>query len=425
MSNVIWRLAVIAMGVSVASLGWSAVPVGRGPNFSYRYAPRTALALDTNALNVGVFFIHELPSFLNCSYIIAASANNPATGTVTYVFLPDNGFVIQNISLFQLATFFSNGEITGEYSTNGGNTFEAFFSTGPRSAVQSFESNINLRGLNATNLMVRYTLLRTSGFNYNVQFLRDCDDNPTSLVVDGNILPKSEADRSVALVPAGAVWKYLDNGSNQGSLWRQLNFDDRSWASGPAELGYGDGDEATTNRFGPDPNNKYITTYYRHAFMVPRASLVQKLTLGLLRDDGGVVYLNGVEIFRSNMPLGPISYKTLASTVVGGLDESTFFQTNVNPAMLVTGTNLLAVEIHQANPTSSDISFNLDLIAVIGAKLDIARNGDCVMVTWTEPDYILEEASDAMGPWREVLGNPASPYTVCGFRTHGYYRLIK
>src|SRR5260370_3029300 len=400
MSNHICRLAVIAMGVSAASLGWSAVPVGPGPNFSYRYAPRTALALDTNAQNVGVFLKHEPTSFLKCSFIIAASANTPATGTVTYVFLPDNGSVIQNISLCQRGTFFSNGEITGDYSTNGGTTFEAFFSTGPSSAIQVFERNTNLRGLNATNLSVRYTLLRTSGFNYNVQFLRDCDDNPTSLVVNGSILPKSEADRSVALVPAGEVWKYLDNGSNQGSLWRQLNFDDRSWASGPAELGYGDGDEATTNRFGPDPNNKYITTYYRHAFMVPRASLVQKLTLGLLRDDGGVVYLNGVEIFRSNMPLGPISYKTLASTDVGGLDDSTFFQTHVNPAMLVTGTNLLAVEIHLANPSSSDLSFNLDLSAFIGAKLNIARNGDCAIVTWTEPDFILEEASDAMGPWR-------------------------
>src|SRR5260370_24860893 len=180
MSNHICRLAVIAMGVSAASLGWSAVPVGPGPNFSYRYAPRTALALDTNAQNVGVFFNHEPPSFLNCSFIIAASANTPATGTVTYVFLPDNGSVIQNISLFQRATFFSNGEITGDYSTNGRTTFEAFFSTGPSSAIQVFERNTNLRALNPTNLIVPYTLLPTSSFNSNCQFLSPCTANPTT-----------------------------------------------------------------------------------------------------------------------------------------------------------------------------------------------------------------------------------------------------
>src|SRR5260370_42519071 len=112
MSNHICRLAVIAMGVSAASLGWSAVPVGPGPNFSYRYAPRTALVLDTNAQNVGVFFNHEPPSFLNFSFIIAASANTPATGTVTNVLIPDNGSVIQHISLVPLSHFFSNAEFT-------------------------------------------------------------------------------------------------------------------------------------------------------------------------------------------------------------------------------------------------------------------------------------------------------------------------
>src|SRR5467141_1189505 len=70
------------------------------------------------------------------------------------------------------------------------------------------------------------------------------------------------------LVPAGSVWKYLDNGSDQGTAWVAPSFDDSAWASGPAQLGYGDGDEATVVGFGPDPNNKYITTYFRRAFTV-------------------------------------------------------------------------------------------------------------------------------------------------------------
>ena len=65
------------------------------------------------------------------------------------------------------------------------------------------------------------------------------------------------------LVSTGSVWKYLDDGSDQGSAWQALLFDDSAWASGPAQLGYGDGDEATVINGGP-ATNRLITTYFRH-----------------------------------------------------------------------------------------------------------------------------------------------------------------
>src|SRR6185436_8475456 len=86
------------------------------------------------------------------------------------------------------------------------------------------------------------------------------------------------------------------------------------------------------------------------------------LNLRVLRDDGAVVFLNGVEVFRSNMPGSPVNYGTYASTVVSGAGETTqFYSTNVSPALLMNGTNVLAVEIHQANATSTDLSFDLEL----------------------------------------------------------------
>src|SRR5215218_7714607 len=133
------------------------------------------------------------------------------------------------------------------------------------------------------------------------------------------------------LVPAGATWKYLDNGSNQGTAWSANAFDDAAWAAGPAQLGYGDGDEATVVGFGPDSANKYITTYFRRSFNVNDAGAFAALTLRLLRDDGAVVYLNGAEVWRSNMPAGAVSYTTPASVAIGGADESAFFQTNISP----------------------------------------------------------------------------------------------
>lgn len=165
------------------------------------------------------------------------------------------------------------------------------------------------------------------------------------------------------LVPSGSVWKYLDNGTDQGTAWVSPAFNDSSWASGPAQLGFGDGDEATVVSFGNE-TNRFITTYFRRTFGVTNSASVTGLTVRLLRDDGGVVYLNGVEIFRSNMPAGAVSFATLALSAAGGADETTnFFAASASPGLLVNGFNTLAVEIHQVNATSSDLSFDLELLA--------------------------------------------------------------
>src|SRR5215213_9980697 len=169
------------------------------------------------------------------------------------------------------------------------------------------------------------------------------------------------------LVPTGAVWKYLANGSDQGTAWRATSFIDSTWPSGPAQLGYGDGDEATTVGFGPDSNNKFITTYFRRAFSVTNASAFNAVTLRLMRDDGAVVYLNDAAVWRTNMPTGTIGFSTLAPVAIAGADESTFVQTTLNPSLLVSGTNVLAVELHQSGGTSSDISFDLQLIGSDGS----------------------------------------------------------
>src|SRR5437763_337482 len=148
------------------------------------------------------------------------------------------------------------------------------------------------------------------------------------------------AQSSVAqttLVSTGAVWKYLDDGSDQGTVWQGLLFDDSGWAAGAAQFGYGDGDEATIVNGGP-PDSRFITTYFRHAFMLTNASDYSSLTVRLLRDAGGVVYLNGTEVFRSNLPTNDLSYTTLALDPVPPLDHSTnFYVQAVDPGLLLLG----------------------------------------------------------------------------------------
>lgn len=165
-------------------------------------------------------------------------------------------------------------------------------------------------------------------------------------------------------VPVGSVWKYLDDNSDQGTAWRMPEFNDASWASGPARLGFGDDGEITAINGGP-PGERYITTYFRHAFDISDPSVVLDMVVDVLRDDGAVVYLNGTEVFRTNMPAGTILHSTLALGIVSGDDENVFYSTPVSPSLLVTGRNVLAVEIHQENVTGNDLGFDLRLVALL------------------------------------------------------------
>jgi len=176
------------------------------------------------------------------------------------------------------------------------------------------------------------------------------------------------------LISSGSIWKYLDDGSDQGTAqdgtqwFADPDYDDTLWLEGPAELGYGDDTqgrpEATVVNSGPSRNH-FVTTYFRRSFDVFDASLYSTLRLRLMRDDGAVVYLNGVEAARSNMPDEAIDFLTLASGNLSGVDEYIFIEFEVDPNLLFTGTNIIAVEIHQALTTSADISFDLELNGII------------------------------------------------------------
>src|SRR6185369_11323775 len=105
-----------------------------------------------------------------------------------------------------------------------------------------------------------------------------------------------------ALIPGGDSWKYSDAGLDLGTNWAQPIFDDSPWKIGTARFGYGDPAVATQVGFGPDATNKYITTYFRRTFEVPWNQAVTNLNVRLARADGAVVWLNGQELFRTNMP---------------------------------------------------------------------------------------------------------------------------
>jgi hypothetical protein len=200
---------------------------------------------------------------------------------------------------------------------------------------------------------------------YRIAAFNDFGEGVPSLVALGGtnqFLPPPP--ETVTLVPAGSTWKYFDLGRLPAANWMAPEFNDATWASGPAPLGYGGNGEVTTVSYGTNANAKHITTYFRRVFTVAGAASFTNAALALLRDDGAVVYLNGAELFRSNMPQGPIGYSTLATNSVGGTDEQRFFTNALTPAWLREGTNLLAVEVHQVSASSSDLGFDLALVGL-------------------------------------------------------------
>src|SRR5262249_19631109 len=149
---------------------------------------------------------------------------------------------------------------------------------------------------------------------------------------------------SNTLVSLGGFWKFDDSGDDLGAMWSQPDYDDSAWAQGPAAFFQ---EEAPL----PAPKNTpltpgRVTYYFRTTFVFQGELAASQLQLQPLIDDGAVGYLNGVEVFRINMPAGPVTSATLASGSVG---HATIGETLLLPLdHLLLGTNLLAIEVHQA-----------------------------------------------------------------------------
>lgn len=161
-------------------------------------------------------------------------------------------------------------------------------------------------------------------------------------------------------------WAYHDDGGAAllPSQWRDIDYDEPGWHNGPASLGYGDGidnDDETVNDqtiicseprlAGVCPSSPTLAqrnrvSYFRKQVWVSDASLWTHLKFSLLRDDGAVVYLNGVEVMRSNMPSGVIDIDSLPVEGVSGDDETRYYQQTV-ASTLIDGWNAIAVQVHQ------------------------------------------------------------------------------
>jgi hypothetical protein len=193
----------------------------------------------------------------------------------------------------------------------------------------------------------------TESFSYEI-----CDNGNPSLcdIAVVNVTVNTCADGSTvsaATFTYGSEWKYNDAGSNLGTTWKSLALNDACWDFGDANLGFEDAVTTTLS----DENQ--TTFYFRKHINISNVSAIEELDMAIIRDDGAIVYVNGTEVFRTNMPLGVVTYNTLASTPISGPDELIEHAFQVPSNLLVNGDNVIAVEIHQENAASSDVNFDL------------------------------------------------------------------
>ncbi|KAA9338818.1 metallophosphoesterase [Adhaeribacter soli] len=258
--------------------------------------------------------------------------------------------------------------------------------------------------------------------------------NPLTVTMDGhkNISATFVQPEPGTIIPYGAIWKYHDKGTDQGSAWTGLSFNDGSWTSGRAKFGYGIKDAATLIGYGPVSSNKYITTYFRKSISITDKDQYASFSGSVKRDDGVRIFINGVEVYRNNLPGGAINYKTLAS---GATDGSTAHNFTINKTAFVNGNNVIAVEIHQNGATSADMAFDLKLV---GKPIKITRgpylqmgNQSGVTVRWRTngPTDSRIEVGTVYGTYSLSASNPTvtteHEVRINGLKTNTkyYYRL--
>lgn len=200
---------------------------------------------------------------------------------------------------------------------------------------------------------------------------------------------QAEEEQPIIIMPKNSEWKYLDTGVDQGDTW-QGSYEDKEWALGQAPLGFAAtttkfGDLNTTISFGDDSKKKHTTSYFVTNLNVDLDEINSygQLLGNFGIDDGAVLYVNGIEVYRAGMPDGPITYSTFATSnksnpvLYNEIDLTAPLKENLKD-----GDNVIAVEVHQSTLGSSDLYFDMEISAVLEApplevsKVVVTFNGD-------------------------------------------------
>lgn len=181
----------------------------------------------------------------------------------------------------------------------------------------------------------------------------------------------------------GSEWKYYDEIASPPDNWMRVDFDDTAWLTGNGLFGYGRDylNYGTEIDFGGDPANKTIGYYFRRNFSLDNISETTIVRIKLKVDDGAIIYLNGNELRRYNLPEGAIDHTTGAVDVVDQIEEIDIY---AQALLLNEGINTIAVSVHQQNRHSSDLAFDIEIVeteSVFHTNYSISAAGEEILIT--------------------------------------------
>ncbi len=234
---------------------------------------------------------------------------------------------------------------------------------------------------------------------------------------------------TVNLFNLNNTWRYNQSGPAFDATWATTahavgGTGINTWASGPGALAY---ETSATVPVGtpltfPGSNVPYVITYYFETeFTVSAGQLASLANLKIKHalDDGAVIYINGVEATRVNMPAGTITSTTLASTnVEAGAVLSAYVP--LSTAALVAGSNRLSVEVHQFASGNSDIvwgtQLDMDVFDSVPGAAALLRFSEIPAATeaawWVEIANTGGSAVDLAGSILSVGGDAAREYAI-------------
>lgn len=161
-------------------------------------------------------------------------------------------------------------------------------------------------------------------------------------------------------VKAEQTWKYHVGTTDPGNTWTETDFNDNSWSEGPGGFGYGDDDDGTDI-------GTTASVFLRIKFTIEDLSQIEKVILLADYDDAFVAYINGTEVGRSGISGNPPSYQQFAEAqheaalYQGGYpDEKIITKSQIN-GVFIEGENTLAIQVHNIDASSSDLSSNFYL----------------------------------------------------------------
>ena len=222
--------------------------------------------------------------------------------------------------------------------------------------------------------------------------------------------------------PWAAAWKYDTNSQDatltSGTPWYTPAFNDSAWVTGTGLFGVET--SAGTIPLLPAPiatalpvNTNQFAYYFRTTINVPSIPAGTEYMLCHFVDDGAIFYVDGVEVSRFNMTnTAPVLFGDFASATPPGGDGSTVCV----PVNLPAGSHTLAVELHQANATSSDVLFGAELRAVTLPPTVSIANGPTAgqaTVNWkADSNWELVTADNVLGPYAPVTNSALGSFTI-------------